>query len=253
MRDGRERLILVVLGLVREHLRITAGGWTPPAPRTVVIGCRTGAGDPRAVRALAVARAVADVVNRDPRARPVLRVAVLPGCADPVVQMIAAAADLSNQTSTAGSGRAGTRALALAVGGAVTLGTRDGTVREIELATGSENMFLFGLGPHEARAWREGRVYRPRDVYLIDPLVRRALDELVSPRYAPQPGAHDWVRESLLDPADPWLVLADFGEYVHRQDEALAEFADPRAFTQKAILTLARCRRFWDRPLELDP
>jgi starch phosphorylase len=253
VRDGRERLILVVLGLIREHLRITAGGWTPPAPRTVVIGCRSGAGDPYAVRALAVAEAVADVVNRDPAARPVLRVAVLPECSDPALLEIAAAADLSNQSSTAGSGSAGTRALALSVNGAVTLGTRDGTVREIEEAVGEENMFLFGLGPHEARAWREGRVYRPRDVYTIDPLVRRALDELVSTRYAPEPGAHDWVKDSLLDPVDPWLVLADFGEYVHRQDEALAEFADPRTFTEKAILTLGRSRRFWSRPLELDP
>ena len=50
---------------------------------------------------------------------------------------------------------------------------------------------------------------------------------------------------------DPWLDLASFGEYVHRQDEALAEFADPRTFTEKAILTLARSRRFWADALEL--
>jgi hypothetical protein len=60
------------------------------------------------------------------------------------------------------------------------------------------------------------------------------------------------VRETLLDENDPWLVLADFGEYVHRQDEALAEFADPRRFTEKAVVTLARCRRFWAGSLDLD-
>jgi starch phosphorylase len=251
--DPRERLLLVVLGLVREHLRVTAGGWMPPAPRTVVIAREAGPRGPDVERVLALARAVADVINEDPRARPVLRVAVLPDCPDACVGLLAAAADLSNQSSTAGSGAAGTEALGLAVGGAVTLGTRDGTVREIEAAVGTENLFLFGLGPHEARAWRDGGVYRPRDVYTIDPLLRRTLDELVSTRYAPEPGAHDWVRDSLLDESDPWLVLASFGEYVHRQDEALAEFADPRAFTEKAILTVARCRRFWTRPLEIDP
>jgi hypothetical protein len=60
------------------------------------------------------------------------------------------------------------------------------------------------------------------------------------------------VRESLLDEDDPWLVLADFGAYVHRQDEVLAEFADPRTFAEKAILTLGRSRRFWADSLELD-
>ncbi|MCG6922459.1 MAG: glycogen/starch/alpha-glucan phosphorylase [Acidobacteria bacterium] len=251
MRD-RERVLLGVLGLVREHLRITAGGWTPPAPRTVVIAREAGVSGPEAERSLAVARAVADAVNRDERARPALRVAVLPECPEPTVHLLAAAADLSNQAGTAGSGAAGARALGFAVNGAVTLGTRDGTVREIELAVGAENMFLFGLGPLEARAWRDGRVYRPKDVYAIDPLVRRALDELVSERYAPEPGALDWVRGALLDENDPWLVLADFGEYVHRQDEALAEFADSRTFAEKAILTLAGSRRFWAGSLEVE-
>ena len=83
--------------------------------------------------------------------------------------------------------------------GAVTLGTRDGTVRELEEAVGAENLFLFGLGPLETYSWREGRVYRPQDVYAIDPLVRLSLDGLVSTRYAPTPGAFDWVREELLD------------------------------------------------------
>jgi starch phosphorylase len=249
---GRERLLLGVLGLVREHLRITAGGWTPPAPRTVVIAREAGPMGPRVERRLEAARAVARVINEDERARPALRVAVLPDCPESTVQLLATAADVSNQAGTAGSGSAGARALGFAVGGAVTLGTRDGTVREIEHAVGTENLFLFGLGPLEARAWRDGRVYRPKDVYAIDPLVRRALDELLSERYAPKPGALDWVREWLLDENDPWLVLADFGEYVHRQDEALAEFADPRTFTEKAILTLARSRRFWADSLGLD-
>jgi starch phosphorylase len=124
-------------------------------------------------------------------------------------------------------------------------------VRELEEAVGAENLFLFGLGPLETRAWREGRVYRPEDVYAIDPLVRLALDEVVSRRYAPSPGDFDWIRRELLDERDPWLVVADLGSYVHRQDDALAEFADPRTFTEKAIVTIARARRFWVDRLEL--
>jgi starch phosphorylase len=245
-----ERPLLSALGLVREHLRITAGGWTPPARRTVVVARAADAAGSGSDRAIDLLRAVADVVNRDERAA-ALRVAVLPACDEEGLRLLASAADLSNQPGTAGSGAAGARALGFAVNGSVTLGTRDGTVRELEQAVGGENLFLFGLGPLETRAWREGHVYRPQDVYAIDPLVRLSLDALVGPRYAPSPGAFDWVREELLDPHDPWLAVADFGAYVHRQDEALAEFADPRAFTEKAILTLARTGRFWEDRLEL--
>ena len=248
---GHERPLVNVLGLVREHLRLSAGGWTPPAPRTVVFARVAEAAGPGGERLVELMRSVADTVNRDERARAALRVAVLPACDDETVRLLAAAADLSNQPGTAGSGSAGPRALGLAVNGAVTLGTRDGTVRELVEAVGEENLFLFGLGPDETHAWREGRIYRPQDVYAIDPLVRLSLDALVSTRYAPSPGAFDWVRQELLDQRDPWLVLADLGAYIHRQDEALAEFADPRAFTEKAILTLARARRFWVDRLEI--
>jgi glycogen phosphorylase len=249
---GHERPLLNVLGLVREHLRLTAGGWTPPAPRTLVFARVAEAAGPGGERLVRLLRSVADAVNRDERARKALRVAVLPACDDEGSRLLAAAADLSNQPGTAGSGAAGSRALGLAVSGAVTLGTRDGTVRELAEAVGEENLFLFGLGPLDTYAWREGRVYRPQDVYAIDPLVRLSLDALVSTRYAPSPGAFDWVRRELLDQQDPWLVLADLGSYLHRQDEALAEFADPRAFTEKAILTLARARKFWVDRMELE-
>jgi starch phosphorylase len=244
-----ERPLVNVLGLVREHLRLSAGGWTPPAPRTVVLARVAEASGPESDRVLALAQAVAHAVNRDERAGPALRVAVLPECDDEAVRLLAAGADLSNQPGTAGSGAAGPRALGLAANGAVTLGTRDGTVGELGEAAGEENLFLFGLDSLEAYAWREGRVYRPQDVYAIDPLVRISLDGLVSSRYAP--GAFEWVRGELLDQKDPWLVLADLGAYLHREDEALAEFADPRAFTEKAILTLARARRFWVDRLEV--
>jgi starch phosphorylase len=246
-----ERVLVNVLGLVREHLRLSAGGWTPPAPRTVVLARVAEAAGPGSEPFLELARAVADAINRDERARPALRVAVLPECDDEAVRLLAAGADLSNQPGMAGSGAAGPRSLGLAANGAVTLGTRDGAVGELGEAVGEENLFLFGLDSLEAYAWREGRVYRPQDVYAIDPLVRISLDGLLSARYAPRPGAFDWVRRELLDERDPWLVLADLGAYLHRQDEALAEFADPRAFTEKAILTLARARRFWVDRLEV--
>jgi starch phosphorylase len=242
---ARERPLLSALWLVREHLRLAAGGWTPPAPRTVVLARvaeAAGACDDRLFELLA---AVAGAINRDERVRGRLKVAVLPSCDEEAVKLLVAGADLADEPGTAGSSSAGPRALAFAAGGAVLLGTRDGTLRELEQAVGEPNMFLFGLGPLETHAWRDGRLYRPRDVYTIDPLVRLSVDALASSRYEPAPGAFEWVREQLFDRLDPWLVLADVGAYVHRQDEALAEWSDPRIFAEKAILTLARARRFW--------
>jgi starch phosphorylase len=242
---ARERPLLVALGLVREHLRLASGGWTPPAPRTVVLAGAPGGPDAADERLLGLLRSVADAINSDARVRQALRVVVLPRCDGAALRLLVAGADLASEPGTAGSGTASARALAFAACGAVMLGTRDGTLRELAAPLGAENLFLFGLGPLETHAWREGRVYRPQDVHAIDPLVRLSLDALVGPRYAPQPGAFGWVKETLLDPRDPWLVIADLGAYVHRQDEALAEFADPRTFAEKAILTLARARHFW--------
>ena len=241
---AQERPLLSALGLVREHLRLAAGGWTPPAARTVVLA-RVGEAPGGDDRLFELLQGVAAAINRDERVRKALRVAVLPRCDAAAARLLVASADLANEPGTAGSGAAGPRALAFAASGAVMLGTRDGTLRELEAAVGADNLFLFGLGPLETHAWREGHVYRPQDVYAIDPLVRLSLDALVGPRYASVPGAFDWAKQALFDPRDPWLVLADLGAYVHRQDEALAEFADPRTFTEKAILTLARTRRFW--------
>ncbi len=241
----QERPLLNILGLVREHLRVAAGGWKPPAVRTVVLA------GPLDQHLASVVWAIADALAEDLRSRAHLRRVVLPDCSEEEVHVLAAAADLSNEPGAAGSGTAGARALACALQGAVTLGTADGTVRELEEAVGADQLFLYGLGPLEVRAWREGRVYRPQDVYTIDPLLRLVLDALVSRRYAPAIGSFDWVRETLLDERDPWLAVADFGPYVHRQDEALAEFADPVAFTAKAIVTIARARRFWVDRIEL--
>jgi starch phosphorylase len=249
---AHERPLLTALWLVREHLRLATGGWRPPAARTVVVARSAEAAGDGSDRVVALLEAVAVAINVDPRVEDALRVAVLPACEEDELRRLAGCADLSSQPGTAGSGAAGARALGLAVNGAVTLGTADGTVRELVEVVSAENVFLFGLGPLETRAWREGRVYRPQDVYAIDPLVRLSLDALLSTRYAPFPGAHDWVRHELLDEHDPWLVIADFGAYIHRQDEALAEFADPRAFTEKAVITLARARRFWVDELEVD-
>ena len=164
------------LGLVREHLRLAAGGWTPPSPRTVVlarVGESQGASDDRL---MAVLTAVASAVNRDERVRSALRVAVLPSVDAEAVRLLVAGADMANEPGTAGSSAAGARALAFAASGAVMLGTRDGTLRELAGVVGDDNLFLFGLDPLETHAWREGRVYRPQDVYAIDPLVRLALD-----------------------------------------------------------------------------
>ncbi|HVO11175.1 MAG TPA: glycogen/starch/alpha-glucan phosphorylase [Vicinamibacteria bacterium] len=241
----QERPLLNVLGLVREHLRLAVGGWTPPCPRSFVFA------GPEDGRVMPLVRTVAAAVAADGRSRRWLSVLALADPDDETVATLAAAADLSNQPGAAGSGAAGARALGLALNGAVTLGTRDGTVRELTEAVGEENLFLFGLTPVEGQAWREGQVYRPQDVYAIDPLVRLALDTLGGTRYASDPQVFAWARRDLLDPQDPWLVLADVGSYLHRQDEALAEFAYPPAFTGKAIVTLARAQRFRADRLEL--
>src|SRR6185436_19919975 len=106
-----ERPLLSVLWLVREHLRLAAGGWTPPAPRTVVLARHDPTGGPGDERLFRLLRAVGDAINADERVRSALRVAVLPRCDAAAIQLLVAGADLANEPGTAGSGAAGARAL----------------------------------------------------------------------------------------------------------------------------------------------
>jgi starch phosphorylase len=153
------------------------------------------------------------------------------------------AADVSEQISTAGKEASGTGNMKFTMNGALTVGTLDGANIEIREAVGAENFFLFGKTVEEVDAlWRAG--YRPMDLYESNPRLRAALDLIGSGHFS---AGDPWLFRPLLDNLlhhDPYLLLADFDDYVECQARVDATYRDPERWTRMSILNSARSGSF---------
>ena len=158
-------------------------------------------------------------------------------------ERIFSGSDLSEQISTAGTEASGTGNMKFALNGALTIGTLDGANIEIAEAVGRENIFIFGLTEPEVAALRNSG-YRPRDFYEGNAELRRVLDLVASGALSPgDPDRYAGLVHDLLA-YDPYLVLADFADYLEAQDAAADCFRDPQRWTAMAIRNVAAMGRF---------
>jgi starch phosphorylase len=153
------------------------------------------------------------------------------------------AADLSEQISTAGKEASGTGNMKFMLNGALTIGTLDGANVEMREEAGEENFFLFGLTADAVeRVKREG--YRPGDYANGNAELRDALDLVAGGHFSR--GDREMFRplvENLLR-SDPFLVLADYADYVACQERVSAAWADPNRWNRMSILNTARAGKF---------
>jgi starch phosphorylase len=238
-----KRQLLNVLHVVHRYLRIRAGE-RPRVPRTVLFGGKAASAYDMAKRIIHLAVSVANVANEDPAVREHLAVLFVPNYRVSLAERLIPATDLSEQISTAGYEASGTGNMKFSMNGALTIGTLDGANVEIREAVGPENFFLFGLTAEEVHA-RSSAGYAPREVYESSPALKAALDAIASGVFSPdEPGRFRPIVDSLLERGDKYFVLADFDAYVRTQDEVDALYTDPRHWTQKALLNMARMGRF---------
>jgi len=186
---------------------------------------------------------VAATVNGDPATGRKLRVLFLPDYDVSLAEGLIAAADVSNQISTAGYEASGTSNMKFMMNGALTVGTRDGATIEMAEEAGEENMFLFGLTVEQvenSRAW-----YDPHWHYENEPETRAALDLIFSDHFSRnEPGVLAPLRDMLLTQGDHYMHLADLTSYCQAQDRLGALYAEPDAWAQKAILNVASSGKF---------
>jgi starch phosphorylase len=186
---------------------------------------------------------VANVVNADPAVREAMRVVLLPNLNVRQAERLYAAADISEQISTAGTEASGTGNMKFALNGAVTIGTLDGANIEICERVGKENFLLFGLTEKEILE-RSRTGYRPRDYYLADPRLRAAIDAVANGRFSSgDPTRFVPLLEALLE-RDMYFVLADFAQYAACQGRATTAWNAADAWTRTSILNTARCGWF---------
>jgi len=238
-----KRQHLNLLHIVSLYQKLKDGMSAGVAPRTFVFGGKAAPGYMMAKLIIRLINAVADVINRDPAVNGVLTVVFVPNFNVKTGQRIYPAADLSEQISTAGKEASGTGNMKFTMNGALTIGTLDGANVEIREAVGEDNFFLFGMTEPEVERLRAAG-YRPRDHYERDEDLRRAIDLIDSGLFSH--GDRDLFRPltgNLLN-ADPFMVCADFRDYVECQARAGRVWDDPAAWSRMSILNAARCGPF---------
>jgi starch phosphorylase len=245
-----KRQHLAVLHVITLYNRLKNHGNGDFCPRTFLFGGKAAPGYFLAKRIIKLIHAVGEVVNRDPAVRDLIKVVFLPNFNVGSAQRVYAAADLSEQISTAGKEASGTGNMKFALNGALTIGTLDGANVEIRDEVGAKNFFTFGLTAQEVAA-RTAQGYSPRPFYDGDAELRAAIDLIKSGFFSR--GDRDMFQplvDSLLN-YDPFLVLADYRSYVDCQEQVSQAYRDPERWTAMSILNVARMGKFSsDRTIE---
>ena len=167
-----KRQLLNVMGIIHDYLGIVERGEMPPVPRTYIFAGKAAPGYWAAKQIIKLIHSVAEVVNNDPKARDVMKVAFLPDYRVSLAQLIIPAADLSEQISMAGMEASGTGNMKLSMNGALTIGTYDGANIEIAEEVGEDNIFIFGLRAEEIREMQQKGTYNPQQRYESDPAIQ---------------------------------------------------------------------------------
>ena len=225
-------------------------------PRTFIFGAKASAGYHRAKAIIKLINSVADVVNNDKSIHDKIKVVFIENYRVSNAELIFAAADVSEQISTASKEASGTGNMKFMLNGAPTLGTMDGANVEIVEEVGEENAFIFGLSSDQVIAYEHNNQYNPREIYNIDSEIRAVLTQLVDGTYAP--GNSEEFRDiynSLLESQggrpDMYFILADFRSYAEAQRRVEEAYKDTARWAAMAMLNTAKCGKFSsDRTIE---
>lgn len=233
-----KRQLLNILHVIHLYVRVKQGRLDHWANRCVLIGGKAAPGYVMAKSIIKLINSVADVVNNDPEVGSRLKVAFLPNYRVSSMELIAPAADLSEQISTAGKEASGTGNMKFMMNGALTIGTYDGANIEILEAVGEENFFLFGLREQEVKELRHH--YRPWELVELDADLKAVMQLLSCGHFNSfEPGIFDNIINSLLNPNDPWMTLADFRSYIDTQEQVSLAWQDTERWTRMSILNTA--------------
>ena len=238
-----KRQLLNLVRITYDYLRITEDGETLTAPATYVFAGKSAPAYLAATQIIKLINNVARMINADKRVRDQIKIAFVPDYRVSLAEIIIPAADLSEQISTAGMEASGTGNMKLAMNGALTMATLDGANIEILEKVGSENMYVFGLTAEQI-AERQARGFQAREIYDIDPRIRRVIDALSSDRFCPTEfGLFRWVYETMVY-RDRYFHLADLPSYIETHERAQRDFTDQENWSRRAMLNVARMGKF---------
>ena len=219
-------------------------------PRTFIFGAKAAAGYRRAKLTIKLINSVADVINNDASINGKLKVVFIEDYRVSNAELIFAAADVSEQISTASKEASGTGNMKFMLNGALTIGTMDGANVEMVEEMGEENAFIFGLSADEVINYEQHGGYNPMDIFNNDQDIRHVLTQLINGYYAPQdPELFRDLYDSLLntnnsDRADTYFILKDFRSYAETHAKIEAVYKDEKQWAKKALWNTACSGKF---------
>ena len=226
-------------------------------PRTFIFGAKAAAGYQIAKKTIKLINSVADVINHDKSINGKIKVVFIEDYRVSNAEIIFAAADVSEQISTASKEASGTGNMKFMLNGALTLGTMDGANVEIVEEVGKENAFIFGLSSDEVINYENNGGYNPVEIFNTDQEIRRVLMQLINGYYAPEdPELFRDIYNSLLNTknsakADTYFILKDFRSYAEAQKRVEEAYKNQEWWAKTALLNTACSGKFSsDRTIE---
>ena len=249
-----KRQLLNILHVMYLYNKIKANPDMDFTPRTFIFGAKAAAGYRRAKLTIKLINSVSDVINNDKSINGKLKVVFIENYRVSNAEIIFAAADVSEQISTASKEASGTGNMKFMLNGAMTLGTMDGANVEIVKEVGEENAVIFGLSADEVIEYELNGGYNPLDIYNSDEEIRRVLNQLVDGTYSP--ADHGLFRDlynALLyeGVADRYFILKDFRSYAEAQEKIEEKYRDKDGWAKSVMLNTAHSGKFSsDRTIE---
>ena len=238
-----KRQLLNALRIVALYNRLRINPGLEMYPRTFLFAGKAAPAYRLAKLIIKFINNLAATIDSDPVVAGRLKVVFLPEYCVSLAEHLIPASDVSNQISTAGYEASGTSNMKFMMNGALTIGTRDGATIEMAEEAGEENFFLFGSTAEQVMSSRSS--YSPQWHYENEPETREALDLIASDHFSEdEPGVFAPLRDMLLTHGDHYMHLADLTSYLEADERLRALYADPDAWSRKAILNVAGSGKF---------
>ena len=219
-------------------------------PRTFIFGAKAAAGYKNAKLTIKLINNVAEVINNDRSIDNKIKVVFIEDYKVSNAEWIFAAADVSEQISTASKEASGTGNMKFMLNGALTIGTMDGANVEMVEQMGEENAFIFCMSADEVIAHEQNRDYNPMDIFNNDQDIRKILTQLVNGFYSGSDSElfrdlyNSLLNTQCTQYADTYFVLADFRSYAEAQQRVMEAYMDEAGWARKAILNVANVGKF---------
>ena len=245
-----KRQLLNILHVMYLYNKIKQDPTLDIPKHTFIFGAKAAAGYKTAKLTIKLINSVADVINNDDSIDDKIKVVFIEDYKVSNAEIIIAAADISEQISTASKEASGTGNMKFMLNGAITLGTMDGANVEIVEEVGRENAFIFGLSSDEVMNYEKNGGYDPMQIFNEDEEIRQVLVQLVNGTYSPddperfRPLYNSLLQKNGMDPADRYFILKDFRSYVQAQHDICEAYKDQKRWAQMAILNVANVGKF---------